>query len=220
MGVVGAVYGVYVCATWLRYGHVNRRLDGVRDSFLDDLMPIYEVFEHHSVRVSASAGIAFSVASSMDLSDSSVVRAIFKAREMILSGTAQDRLPPGPLLAQVKGLGWKMLAEVQDREIVFGAVTRPWEADVVFRGLPADEFAAFQEPGYVKIAWTLRAEALAPNESILHTETRAVTTDALSRAKFRRYWSAFSPGIILIRNVLLRLARNEAERRTRRSAEA
>ena len=31
------------------------------------------------------------------------------------------------------------------------------QANVVFRSLLPDEFAAFHEPGYVKIAWTLRA---------------------------------------------------------------
>ena len=28
----------------------------------------------------------------------------------------------------------------------------------MFRSVPADEFAAFDEPDYVKIAWTLRAD--------------------------------------------------------------
>ena len=48
--------------------------------------------------------------------------------------------------------------------------------------------------------------------SIFSTETRVVTTDPESRSRFRRYWSVFSPGILLIRYETLRLVRREAER--------
>jgi hypothetical protein len=94
-----------------------------------------------------------------------------------------------------------------------GAVTKPWEANVVFRSLPPNEFATFNEPGYVKIAWTLRADANSPTNSVFRTETRAVPTDAMARRKFRRYWSLLSPGIIAIRWMMLRPLKAEAERR-------
>ena len=93
-------------------------------------------------------------------------------------------------------LGWGVLAEIPGREIVVGAVTRPWMAQVVFRALPPDEFARFHEPGYVKIVWTLRADPIGADESVFRTETRAAATDPSARIKFRRYWSFFSPGIV------------------------
>jgi hypothetical protein len=85
---------------------------------------------------------------------------------------------------------------------------------VEFRGLPPDEFAAFAEPGYAKIVFTLAADPLSQNRSVFRTETRVMTTDPESRARFRRYWSVFSPGILLIRYEMLRLLRQEAERQT------
>jgi hypothetical protein len=88
-------------------------------------------------------------------------------------------------------------------------------ADVVFRPLPPEEFVTFHEPDYVKIAWTLRADPLGATHSIFRTETRVVTTDSVSRAKFRRYWAFASPGIILIRWALLGPLKTEAERRIR-----
>lgn len=91
-----------------------------------------------------------------------------------------------------------MLAEVPGREVVVGAITKPWEANVTFRALPPDQFAAFSEPGYVKIVWTLRNEPITATESVFLAETRATATDASARARFRRYWSFLSPGIILI----------------------
>jgi hypothetical protein len=52
-----------------------------------------------------------------------------------------------------------VLAEVPGREVVVGAVTQPGYSNVVFRPLPPEEFIAFREPDYVKIVWTLRADA-------------------------------------------------------------
>jgi hypothetical protein len=117
------------------------------------------------------------------------------------------------LLELTKSLGWGVLAEVPGREVVMGAVTQPWKANVVFRPLAPDAFATFNEPGYVKIAWTLRADATSPTDSIFRSETRAVATDRTARAKFRRYWSFLSPGIIIIRCALLQPLKAEAERR-------
>ena len=94
-----------------------------------------------------------------------------------------------------------------------GAITQPWHPNVVFRPLPPDEFVAFDEPDYVKIAWTLRADPIGAHESVFRTETRVVTTDAAARAKFRWYWARFSPGIVLIRWLMLGSMRSKAERR-------
>jgi hypothetical protein len=106
-----------------------------------------------------------------------------------------------------------VLAEEPDREIVVGAYTQPWHEQVTFRPLPPEQFASFDQPGYVKIAWALAAEPLGPNESLLVTRTRAVATDPQARRRFRRYWAPMSAGIILIRYAGLPLIRNEAERR-------
>jgi hypothetical protein len=117
------------------------------------------------------------------------------------------------LVAVTKALGWGVLAERPGREIVMGAVTQPWKANVEFRSLPPDEFAAFDRPGFVKIVWTLRADAVDARWSIARTETRVVATDGEARRRFRWYWARFSAGIVLIREVSMRLVKTEAERR-------
>jgi hypothetical protein len=129
------------------------------------------------------------------------------------AAAVRDRTPRRPFLEEVLSLGWRILAEEPDREIVVGAVTQPWKADVVFRGIAPEEFAAFDEAGYVKIAWTLAATPLGPHDSVFSTETRARATDPDSRARFRRYWTVVSPGIRLIRRETLRLVKSEAEAR-------
>ena len=108
-------------------------------------------------------------------------------------------------------LGWVVLADVPDRALVVGAVTKPWEPNVTFRPVPADAFPTFDEPGYVRIAWTLRAEPTGVDRSLFLTETRAAATDATARARFRRYWSFLSPGIRLIRRMSLGPIKTRAE---------
>jgi hypothetical protein len=127
------------------------------------------------------------------------------------SSATGDR-PPQPLLDEVLSLGWGVLAQEPGREIVLGTVTQPWKGDVKFRALPPDEFAAFSEPGFAKIAWTIRADPLGATASRFSTETRVATTDADARRRFRRYWTMVSPGVRLIRRESLRLVRADAER--------
>jgi hypothetical protein len=215
-GLAAASYGAYVAVTWLRFGRRARPADHAdSDSLLDRFIPAYDVAERHHVRIAAPADIVLAVAGEIDFRESRMIRGIFRAREWILGSRAETRDLPRPLLSEARALGWGVLAEIPQREIVLGAVTQPWLADVVFQSLPPDRFADFDEPGYVKIAWTLRADPVGPAESVFSTETRVATTDPTARAAFRRYWSVFSPGILLIRTLLLRLVKAKAEQRIR-----
>jgi len=210
-----AVYGTYVGITWYRYGNVAAPAPEEEDPLLDRFLPVYEIVERHQIRVAAPAAVTLDAARDVDLQASPVVRAIIRAREIILGATPVDRRPPRGLLAETQSLGWGVLADVPGREVVVGAVTRPWEANVTFRALAPDQFAAFNEAGYVKIAWTIRVDPITATESLFVTETRAVATDPTARSRFRRYWSFLSPGIIAIRWALLGPVKQEAERRAR-----
>ncbi len=215
VGVAAGVYGAYAAITWFRYGQPLRPEPQSQDPLLDRFMPSCDVADHHHIQVSAPAEVTFAAARDADLVASPIARAIFRAREIILGSEPDRTTRPRGLLAMTQSLGWRVLAEVPGREVVVGAVTQPWKANVTFRGLPPEEFAGFSEPGYVKIAWTLRADPIAPTESVFRTETRAIATDASARARFRRYWSFLSPGIIVIRSMLLQPLKAEAERRAR-----
>ena len=222
LGVAGAVvaagtYTGWAAASWRRYGHPAAPAAADRDELLDRFMPIYDVVERHRIGVRAPADVTFSAAKEQDLLGVPAIRAIFKTRALVVGGAADQRPQPRALLAQMQSLGWGVLAERPSREVVVGAVTRPWEANVTFRALEPGQFAGFNEPGYVKIAWTLRAEAVGPAESLFRTETRAIATDRTARTKFRRYWSFLSPGIILIRWTMLGPLKREAERRYQQS---
>jgi hypothetical protein len=214
LALLAVGYGTYVAATWLRYGcAAPPRSSDEMDPLLDRFMPEYEVAERHHMRVAAPAEVVMATAADTNLLELTIVRGIFEARALLLGAEPDHAMRPMGLLAQMRALGWGILAEVPGREVVVGAVTQPWLANVVFRAVPPDEFAAFREPEYVKIVWTLRADPVRPSESIFRTETRATTTDATARARFRWYWARFSPGIVLIRRVMLGVLKTEAERR-------
>ena len=202
--------GGYVLKTWYRYGRVPAHARG--DTLLDRFMPACEVRERHEIRVAAAADVTYGAALALDLHRSRLVSAIFRGRELLMGVDPSAPALAGSLLAETQALGWRVLAEKPGREIVVGAVTRPWEPDVRFRGLAPEEFVGFNEPGYVKIAWTLAAEPLGPSQSRAVTETRVVATDADARARFRRYWAVMSPGILLIRKLALRRLKTDAER--------
>jgi hypothetical protein len=215
VGIGVAAYAAYAGTTWLRYGHVEASTGVESDSLLDRFMPTYEIVERHRTYVAAPAAVTLAAASEMDLQQLRIVRYIFKGRELILRSKPDEKARPRGIIALTRSLGWAVLAETPGREIVMGAVTQPWESDVVFHPVAPEAFASFNDPGYVKIVWTLRADALGDHASIFRTETRAVATDAVARLRFRRYWSFLSPGIVLIRRATLGPVRAEAERRAR-----
>jgi hypothetical protein len=215
-GLAAASYAFCAGLTWWRYGHPSRpKNPEEKDSLLDRFMPGYEAVERHSRRVAAPAEIALAAACELDLSQSLIAQSLFKTRGWFMGDQSARIREERELLVEMQRLGWRVLAEVPGREIIVGAVTQPWMADVVFHGVEADAFADFDQPGFVKIAWTLRADPIGPGESIIRTETRVTTTDSSARRKFRKYWSLIFPGVVLIRLVLMNMAKREAERRAR-----
>jgi len=206
-GAAAFTYAGLATAAWLRYGH-QQPID--HTLLLDNFMPEPEVLERHEIHVKAPAEIAYEAARNVDLTQSRLARLIFVTRETIMCAPPEENELPKGLLGQVKALGWRILDEAPGREIVIGAAAKPWLADPEFRGL--DDFAAFAEPGWAKIAWNFSIEPMSETRCVVRTETRVVTTDETSRQLFRRYWAVASPGVAVIRRVGLRLIKRAAEK--------
>lgn len=214
-GAGAAVLGYAGLVAWhrSRYGKVGHVAEPDAGELLDRFIPSPEVLEHHHIAIAAPAGIALEAAKEMRLMDSPLVKAIIKARELAMGGAPDARPHPAELLSQMQSIGWVVLAERPGREVVLGAATTPWLASPVFRSISPGDFEAFREPGYVKIAWSLRADPVDRSGCIFHTETRVSTTEPEARERFRRYWSFVAPGVELIRLAMLLPLKREAERR-------
>ena len=212
LGLAGI--GAYAGAMWTRYGHADPERYP-RDRLLDRFIPEPEVDEYHAMEVAAPAELTFATATQMDLMSSPPVKAIFGLRAIPSLLHGQPFRPGGSrgIVEETLAQGWGVLAEDPGREIVVGSYTQPWHEKVTFQALPPEAFAGFDEPGYVKIVWTLAAEPLGPSGSRFVTRTRVVTTDDEARKRFRRYWAPMSSGIILIRYLALPAVKREAERR-------
>lgn len=202
-------YLIYVGLTWWEYDmhQGSRNLDPLLDRFLPD----WEVAERHDVQVYAPFDLTYLAFRSVDFEESPVIRLIFRLRQSIMRGKSKPYHGPRTVLDRSLAMGWGLLCDVPGRALVLGAVTQPWRAAPVFRALTPDEFATFNEPGYAKIIWSMRAEESGWNRSTGVTETRVKLTDAVSRKRFRLYWALVSPGVFLIRRVLLRRVRKQAE---------
>jgi hypothetical protein len=218
LAAAAAGYAALVVINRVRYGDATHVEKGAVDSMLDPFMPEPEVAEHHHINIDAPADVVLATAKEMELLRSPMIRAIFKARELALGGEPDTRPHPAGLLAQMLSIGWVVLAERAGREVVLGAVTQPWQASPVFRSIPPAEFHGFNEPGYVKIVWTLRADPIDDRRSTFHTETRVCTTDDEARERFRKYWSFVAPGVELIRVAMLRPLKRTAEQRVKPAA--
>lgn len=219
-GLAAAGYAGLVAWNRARYGKAVAPPETGRDSLLDRFIPAPEVVEHHQVNIAAPADVVIAAAKEMRLLSSPLVRGVIRMRELAMGGRPDRRTHPDTLLAQAQSIGWVVLAERASREIMLGAVTMPWHANPVFRSIPASEYEAFREPGYVKIIWSLRADPVDDEHSVFHTETRVSTTDPQARTKFRRYWSYVAPGVELIRLAMLRPLKRDAERRFRKPVAA
>lgn len=115
-------------------------------------------------------------------------------------------------LARDQGVipGWLVLGEIAGRELVFGAVGTFWKPDITWHDLPADQFAAFADPGWGKIACHLLVRPDGAGRSVLTYECRTATTDPVSRKQMARYWWLIRPFVAYMMRAVLRTIRGNA----------
>ncbi|MFA6835543.1 MAG: hypothetical protein WCR04_03970 [Fibrobacteraceae bacterium] len=75
-----------------------------------------------------------------------------------------------------------------------------------------DEFMAFENPGYVKVAVNFRLIRVNDNETLLTTETRVQGIVPRDNRVFAHYWRIIYPGSAIIRRVWLDTLKRKAER--------
>lgn len=186
---------------------------------LDAFIPHPDVRERFDTLVEAPASLVLEAACQFDIQRLWLVRAIFRAREILMRATPPRGRRAQGILAETLQLGWGLLVR-DERMVVVGARCQPWRGDVTFTAIPPETFAGYAEPDQVKIAWTLEVEALGPARTRFSHETRAVATDAAARRRFLRYWRWARFGIIAIRWLMMPGVRRESEARWARLSTA
>jgi len=189
---------------------------------LDRYLPQYDVTETHAVVVDADTDLTWQAVRRSDLSRSAVIRVLLELRSLpnrlegVLKGRPSETSRPPLTLDDMERVGFLLLGECPGHEIVFGTVVQPWKAVTEAEPAPqveAARFAAFVTPGYVKVAFNLRVEPYGSGRALITTETRTAATDPGSLHRFARYWMFVGPFSALIRQLMLRIAKSDAERR-------
>ncbi len=192
---------------------------------LDLYLPQYDVTETHAVIVDADTDVTWQSIRRSDLSRSAVIRVLLDLRSFpnrmrrFLKGQRGEVARPPLTLTDMGRAGFVLLGERPGQEIAFGTVVQPWKAvtdDKPALQLDADGFAAFDTPGYVKVAFNIRVVPYGSERALITTETRTAATDPTSLRRFARYWLLVGPFSALIRQLTLRIVKSDAERRPER----
>jgi hypothetical protein len=188
---------------------------------LDRYLPHYDVTETHAVVVDADTDLTWQAVRRSDLSRSAVIRVLLELRSLpnrlqrVLKKRPSAPARPPLTLDDMERAGFVLLGERPGHEIVFGAVVQPWKAVTDDKSPPqveADQFAAFDTPGYVKVAFNIRVQSYGSGRALITTETRTAATDPTSLRRFARYWLLVGPFSALIRRLTLRIVKSDAER--------
>ncbi|WP_329475208.1 SRPBCC family protein [Kribbella sp. NBC_01484] len=171
---------------------------------IDQVLPSYDYAIVHASVFHTPPEACFRAACELDVLRNPLVRTLIRARSLATPSQRPRRLRVLDMAGPP--LNWLTLAEGAGSEIVLGQLSRPWAADAASPTQPrtAEEFAAFDRPGFAKIALSLRADPYGAASAILTVETRVALTDADSRRRFRRYWRMVRPASELIRRLAFR----------------
>ena len=128
-----------------------------------------------------------------------------------VTGKAEE-VPPKLALTDGGLPGWMILGERAGTEIVFGAVGVFWHPQIEWHDVTRDDFAAFAEPGFGKIACNFSVRPYGEGATLLSYECRTATTDDESRRGFARYWRLIRPFVAHIMRATVGTIRDDAER--------
>lgn len=182
---------------------------------IDEQLPVYDVVLIEHLVVPADQSTTLNAAADLDF---------LTVSDPLLNGAMwlrglPDRIrhrvqPPLPemIVGQGVGLpGWLLLGERAGSEVAFGAVGKFWQTSIEWRDVALDEFAAFAETGWGKIACNFAVRPYGDGTTLLTYECRTATTDAVSRRKFGRYWWLTRPFVgHIMRATLATIAANAA----------
>jgi hypothetical protein len=185
---------------------------------LDRLVPTFQAAERHSATIAASADQVWAALSQVTTGELRLFRLLMGLR--VLPGRLLGR-PHARFNADESLLGWAVrfgftiLGEEVPRELVVGAIGQPWRL-VGGRSIAVagdDDFAAFDQAGFAKMAANFRLVPIAGGMTIrLSTETRVACTDAASARRFARYWRLIGLASGVIRRSWLVAIKRRAER--------
>ncbi len=170
---------------------------------IDEFCPTYHVMERHEISVRAPVEKVYSVLRSFTMTDSPVVRWLFRLRGLPYDAVTLD--------AMLK-FGFVLLAEIPNQELVFGLAGRFWALKGGIERLDTNTFKQFEKEGCAKAVGNFALCQQTDGITSVVTETRVYCIGNSSRRYFRLYWALIGPFSAWIRREWLRLIKRRAER--------
>jgi hypothetical protein len=186
---------------------------------IDRSMPDFEVRVRRERLVAAPCGRVGAAIFTTDLNKAFLLRALRPQTDWSqrwhhdVSGL---RRPPFRLL-DLRRFGFVVLEESPEKGIVLGVIARLWSVRPQPQRVPAEFYARYAKPGYVKIAMSFEVESVDCGTTRLICEIRFRPTDRLGR---RRFWAGWPFGWLLVRFIqweMLRLIGRQAIELNRRA---
>jgi len=172
---------------------------------LDLVLPTPRKLEISSVELALPPERAWELVRHEDLARSSLVKALFALRTLPsrFTGTVEKvELRLDAIASSSEHPGFRILID-EAREVVVGAIGKVWQLDIPFVHVDGPAaYAAFDETGWVKVAWALRVLPFGDHDSRVEIEVRVDATDDASWEHFEQYWRVIGPGSHLVRRSL------------------
>ena len=182
---------------------------------IDSWMPEYHFVERHQTLVRASEPTVYRSLMEVDFGGHPIVRLVLGLRALpglLLRRRIWARSTRPLRLRDAASFGFVFLEERPPHEVVLGLTGRFWQ---VSGGLLPTDPRTFRDhvpAGSARVAWSFALSPHDGNATLLSTETRIRCADGAARRAFGRYWLLVRPGSGLLRRVLLRCVRVDAER--------
>jgi hypothetical protein len=182
---------------------------------LDHYLPTFEVTQIQHAVVDRPPAAAYDRLRHLDFMSSRLVRTLVNAQAVPdrisrrLRGRQQ--LPAYPRHAGLDDMlateAWTLLAEDPGRELVLGLLWPLGRPGAPMPKVTPQQWTAFTEPGYAKVAWSLTARSYGSGRTLLTSEARTQTTDAATSRRFRLVWRGLGPFAALLKRRMLDMAK-------------
>lgn len=176
-------------------------------TILERVIPAPGLLEIDGVDLALPIDRAWEIIRHGDLARSRLVRALFAIRTLpdMLRGQREPlRLSIDDFTSSVEHPGFQLLADEPPCELVVGAIGKVWQPKIKFVHVPtAEAFNAYDEPGFVKVAWSILLRPLGEHATHVSLELRVAATDEAAWKNFRAYFRLIGPVSHFIRRSLL-----------------
>lgn len=171
-------------------------------TLLDEWQRESDFREIHSLESSADTARVFEAFKQVTFGELKIYSLLMSVRERALGRKPAVVTPNAPILETLASSGFVPLGERPGREVVMGLIMHV--DSLRGRRATAEQFRDFCAPGWVKVAFNLRADPSPSGLTVISTQTRILGCGHAESTAFGRYWRFVYPGSALIRWMWLR----------------